>query len=163
VHGAAAIGGGIWLPPQIQTFGADAPRIYDSTGYRDYMLSAQRTLVSWLSANAYPASRLFLRETDAEHELYAWEYSELFRWLDRGERPEPGTLSNGWTMQQRAPGESLLHLSVGPDGVMLASAADGRFFARARADTGWNETAHLVDSFAPAFADFCLFASNAGL
>jgi predicted esterase/photosystem II stability/assembly factor-like uncharacterized protein len=89
--GIATIAGGLWAAPAAD-LDASSPRVYTTTGYRDYMFDYQRDLLAFLEGHGLPAERVFVRESDTGHELYGWHYRELFRWLDRGERPAAG----GW-------------------------------------------------------------------
>jgi predicted esterase/photosystem II stability/assembly factor-like uncharacterized protein len=165
MRGYAAVAGGLNYDlaggPQ---FGADAPRIYATTGYRDYMLSTQRRLSSWLDDHGYPQDHLFRRESDTGHELYGWHYHEAFRWMDQGARPAPGQLAAGWVRETSFPtAESLTQLALAPSGTIWAVGAEGEIYHRDTAGS-WTQAASVqVKGQAPALSDLCFLDSGVGL
>ncbi|HJZ84594.1 MAG TPA: PHB depolymerase family esterase [Polyangia bacterium] len=166
-RGYAVVGGGIWDRVTRGPFGADAPRIYATTGYRDYMYQYLRELSGWLDAHGYPRARLMQRQTDTGHALYGWHFAELWAWLDRGERPGPGSgLAPGWTQEAPLPdGATAIQLARTPSADLLAAGAEGRLWRRDSATGVWSRVAMLngSDGFAPNLTDLCLLPSGRGL
>src|SRR5262245_13510961 len=95
-RGLAPIAGGRWTQEPLPTL-ANGPRIYMSPGYRDYLWPTARKLITELAAAGLPDDRLLVSHTGGGHDLYAWHFDELWRFLDRGERPAPGTIAAPWT------------------------------------------------------------------
>jgi len=144
--GYGIVGGGIWDTFPASLAGATF-RVYDTTGYRDELRPVALGLYDWLNSNDYPSANLWVRETNAGHELYGWQYEEFFRWLDRGERPPPGTLSNGFTREALpTTAQSLLHLSPGMTaGQWIASGTGGILWSRSPAGD-WTASAPILPS-----------------
>ena len=111
-------------------FDATAPRIYATTGYRDYIYETQVALVTYLSQHQYPDARLWVRQTDSGHELYGWDYEEFLRWIDQGVKPGPqGVLSPGWIQEASFTStDGLLKMIAAPGGVVLATGTGGDFW-----------------------------------
>lgn len=131
-HGLAPIAGGRWTTTQLPPLGA-GPRLYLSTGYRDYLWPTARTLVADVLAAGLPASQLVLRPTGGGHDLYAWHFDELWGWLDDGIRPGTGALAAPWTeVALPAPADVLAFADDG--GTLRAAGASGRTWQR---DATW--------------------------
>jgi hypothetical protein len=153
------VGGGVWTLPLQSTFPADAPRLYEVTGYRDYMFLYLRTLLSVLANDGYPMDRLFLREDGAGHDLYAWHYSEMWSWMDKGERPAAGAVAAGWTRETVPGAGTLLSLARRADGAVVASGTAGSFFVR-DASGAWTSAPAVGTAN---WAGLCLLPSGAGI
>jgi len=166
--GYAAIGGGIWTPPARSDFGADAPRIYLATGFRDYMFRYLRDLYFYLDSHAFPfQSKIFFRKSDAGHELYGWHYRELFDWLDRGAAPlpAPGT-ADGWTLETTLPAtDGLLHLARAGDGNLIGAAANGQLWRRIAATGAWTQAATIsnAEGVLSPMSSVCMLPSGHGV
>ncbi|HJZ87980.1 MAG TPA: PHB depolymerase family esterase [Polyangia bacterium] len=167
-RGYAAIGGGIWTPPARSDFGADAPRIYLATGFRDYMFRYLRDLYFYLDSHAFPfQSKIFFRKSDAGHELYGWHYRELFDWLDRGAAPlpAPGT-ADGWTLETTLPAtDGLLHLARAGDGNLIGAAANGQLWRRIAATGAWTQAATIsnAEGVLSPMSSVCMLPSGHGV
>ena len=161
-HGYAAVAGGLNYPlAGGPTFDASAPRIYETTGFRDYMLSAQRNLADYLDEHGYPAASLFDRESDTGHELYGWHYHEAFGWMDRNERPSAGALQNGWAVDPSfTEKESLIQLAAHPSGDLYATATGGAIYRHHA--SSWTRVATLTGRYDPALSGICFLDSGAG-
>jgi poly(3-hydroxybutyrate) depolymerase len=135
--GYGLVGGGIWA-----TYGASlatsSARIYATTGYRDQLRPESLALESWLHQSAFPQAQYWRRETNAGHHVYEWHFVEMFPWLDRGNRPGPGALRNGWVADGApAATPSLLHLSAGSSpGTLMATATASSVWTRD--SSGWH-------------------------
>jgi photosystem II stability/assembly factor-like uncharacterized protein/predicted esterase len=168
-HGFGLVAGGLNDPvTRAHPFdAATAPRVYDSTGYRDYMRPTLRSLVTFAGAQQLPADHLWIRESDTGHELYGWHFREMFGWMDRGERPPPGTLAKGWSRETFAGAQSLIQLGRSPSGKWYATASDGAIWRRDAAGI-WTQTATLESTdwtgqpFAPSLSDICFDAQGRG-
>jgi predicted esterase len=162
-RGYGAIAGGLHQPlRRAASFDANAPRIYAMTGFRDYMMSTQHQLVSSLAKYRYPNDRLFVRETDTGHEIYDWHYAEAWAWMDRGARPNAGSLAPGWTRETLGAADSLLALTRGPDGSIHASGARGAIWRRSQAGS-WTRSALLgAGGLDPALTSICYSAEGVG-
>jgi photosystem II stability/assembly factor-like uncharacterized protein/predicted esterase len=160
-HGFGLVGGGVWDRPTRGRFDADAPRIYATTGYRDYLFKALRDLKSWLDGLGYPRERLFQRQSDTGHDLYGWHFAEMWAWLDRGERPAQGSLAAGWTREDSGGSESLLEVVHAPGGGLVASGAAGTLWRRAP-DGTWSRNVLNSGSVSPNFTDLCVLPSGHG-
>ena len=169
-HGFGLVAGGLNDPvTRAKPFDpASAPRVYDTTGYRDYMRPTLRSLVSFAQAQQLPPDHLWIRESDTGHELYGWHFREMFRWMDRGERPAPGTLAQGWAKETFPGTQSLIQLAPSPDGKWHATASDGAIWRRDAAGV-WTQTATLQatdftgKTFRPALSDLCFDAQGHGI
>lgn len=135
-RGVAPIAGGFWHDPDIQPFdAATAPRVYVATGYRDYLMGTARDLLGSLEGAGLPAERVFFRETDTGHDLYAWHFPELFAWLDRGERPAEGAVAAPWVEESVPTEASFVAAARTPAGELIASTADGEILRRSTSGT----------------------------
>jgi poly(3-hydroxybutyrate) depolymerase len=131
--GLAPIAGGWWTKTPVASL-ADGPRIYMSTGYRDYLWPYARDLIEDVAAEGLPADRLTVRHTGGGHDLYAWHFDELWQWLDdkRGFGDEP--LAPGWTAETVESPDDITVLAR--DGsTLLAAGAHGHVWKRGA--TGW--------------------------
>jgi len=130
-RGLAPIAGGRWTQEALPAL-ASGPRIYMSTGYRDYLWPTARTLIAQLPTAGLPADRLLVSHTGGGHDLYAWHFDELWRFLDRGERPSDGTVAAPWTAVTLPSPADVNALAL--DGTMLVAAgAHGRTWRRSGA------------------------------
>ncbi len=159
MHGYAAISGGLNEPlgPGPMLNGVGAPRVYEMTGFRDYMQVAQRMLDADLAAQGLPLANVFARQADTGHELYGWHYHEAFRWMDKAERPANGTLATGWTADPNFSGqESLIQSARDPSGNVHLSGTGGVIYRRLANQSAWQMTATLSsDGVALPLADIC--------
>ncbi len=160
VDGYAVIGGGLWHDPGMGDLTDSDIRVWATTGYRDYMWVYQRDLVEALAEAGLPDAQLLERESDAGHELYDAYWDELWAWLDRGEGPVDGALTEGWSLDESFPAaESLLELSATPSGELLAVGTGGGAWLWDGA--GWEEV-HAPSDDEP-LAGVCLQPDGAGL
>src|SRR5262249_60797767 len=88
-RGYAVVGGGIWDRVTRGPFGADAPRIYATTGYRDYMYQYLRELSGRLDAHGYPRARLMQRQPATPHALHGRPLPPPWARPPRPPRPPP--------------------------------------------------------------------------
>jgi photosystem II stability/assembly factor-like uncharacterized protein/predicted esterase len=161
VHGYMIVNGGLNAPLARATpLPASTGRTYVTVGFRDYMWSTTRTLFAFLDAHGYPADAIWQRQSDTGHELYGWHYREAFGWLDRGERPGPGTLAAGWHRETVPGGESLIALARDPAG-RLHAAAEGAILRR-DLDGTWTQTLSLGQGRAPTHVNGLCFTSDGG-
>ncbi|MEZ4239810.1 MAG: hypothetical protein R3F59_27360 [Myxococcota bacterium] len=123
-HGFGHVGGGAWTVDTQQPAG----RFYLHTPWRDYMRTYDAELRDLLDEAGVPSADRLDRQSFSGHELYDWVYPELWAFLDRGERPDPGVLAAGWTEVPGAPTE-LLGVDVDPDGLAWLTGADGSVVA----------------------------------
>jgi photosystem II stability/assembly factor-like uncharacterized protein/predicted esterase len=157
--GLAPIAGGVWSSVAITGFEDDeAPRLYAATGYRDYLYGSLRDLFDELEGASYPPERMFFRETDTGHELYAWHFPELFAWLDRGERPARGAPTSPWVAESSGTLGSFVAASPGLAGEVFAATSNGEVVTRSASGT-WL-AADIVGAGAPAWTSICV--SGAG-
>ena len=127
-QGVAPIAGGHWGSAALPGL-ASGPRVYLSTGYRDYLLPTTRALIRDALAAELPASQLVFRPTGGGHDLYAWQFDELWGWLDGGIRPGTGALAAPWTAAALPSPDDVLALA--DDGSALhAAGASGRTWTR---------------------------------
>ena len=158
--GLGLVAGGAWTPPVVS--GAPPARIYDTTGYRDYLWYAAADTRELLAGSGYPMDHFFLRESDMGHELYGWHFAELWAWLDRGERPAAGALASGWTRDAGfTAAASITELALAGDGGVVAAAADGTLYRRAPDSGAWTRTGALAG--APALAGLCMNGAGRGV
>ncbi|HUJ58570.1 MAG TPA: YCF48-related protein [Kofleriaceae bacterium] len=133
-HGLAPIAGGFWetfTPPPL----ASGPRIYMSTGYRDYLWPTARDLIDAMTAAGLPADHLFVQHTGGGHDLYPWHFTELWQWLDGGVAPGGGgAIAEPWTATTLPSPADVNALAL--DGTTLVAAgAHGRTWRHGAA--GW--------------------------
>jgi poly(3-hydroxybutyrate) depolymerase/photosystem II stability/assembly factor-like uncharacterized protein len=171
-HGLAVVGGGLWdTPAGAARLGDPAQRVYAATGYREYLYPYHDELLAYLSTAALPAGQIFVRPTNAGHELYRWHYRELFEWLDRGVKPPAGTLTAAWRdtggISTR---DDLLKIAALPDGSRIVSASHGALFRQATANAAWVSVGQITGTdgsaattVAPNLAGMCIDASGAGV
>ncbi len=166
MHGYAAISGGLNAPlgggPMLD--GPAAPRVYEMTGFRDYMMVAQRNLDAHLSSHGLAADHVFVRQADTGHELYGWHYREAFKWMDHAERPAKGTLAVGWALDPTFHGpESLIQASLDPSGAIHVAGTGGAIYRRQAQATTWTETATLSSNgVSVPLSDLCFSPSGMG-
>lgn len=128
--GFGFVGGGFWNPPFVGTHAPDAFRVYAATGYRDYLVSSVPPLFDALLDSGLDEDRIWFAENDGGHELYGWQFDEMWRWLDRGERATDEALGAGWREVASPTTSSLVELEIGADGTLLATTADGSILRR---------------------------------
>jgi predicted esterase len=161
-HGIGLMEGGLWSMIHPPAFTADAPRIYATTGWRDYIHDTLENLESFLVAHHYPSDRLWVRETDSGHEIYGWQFKEAFGFVDRGERPMIGSAVAPWTVESFPEPESLLKLAAGQSGEILGSGTGGKLWRRDPSGH-WTRTATLATmGRAPAMTSLCVTPSGQG-
>jgi poly(3-hydroxybutyrate) depolymerase len=134
--GIGLVGGGIWA-----TYTAPLTtvpvKVYDTTGFRDQLRPESLAFYAWLAQNGFPASQLWVRDTNAGHEVYGWHFQEMMSWFDRGVRPAAGTLATGWSDDGLGdPTHDVLHVSGS-----LAVGTNGHVWQRST--TGWTQLAAL--------------------
>lgn len=159
--GYGFVGGGAWSVSSIPQTGA---RIALLTGFRDYMWAYHDNLVNLLAAASVPADRIWVRETDAGHELYGWMYPEIWDFLDGGARPEPGGIRAGWTAEDVGTAEPLLAFAALGDGSVLAAGGHAGLWRR-DAEGRWSEIAvtGLAAFSHRAWTSLCLTGDGFGL
>jgi predicted esterase/photosystem II stability/assembly factor-like uncharacterized protein len=166
MHGYAAISGGLNapLPKGPDLSGMSAPRVYEMTGFRDYMQVAQRALNDDLLTQGLPPDHVFAREADTGHELYGWHYHEAFRWMDKGVRPKDGALATAWTRDTSFTGTaSLIQLARSPSGDLYASGTEGAIYRKQAAGAAWTLVGGLDQGGVPLpMADICFDAAGHG-
>jgi len=123
-HGLAPIAGGNWSGVVVPSLG-DGPRIYMSTGYRDYLWPYARGLATSLAAAGLPADRLELRHTGGGHDLYAWHFAELWEFLDGGAHHGGGAIAAPWTAVT-LPSPADVNALADDAGTLVAAGAHGR-------------------------------------
>ncbi len=164
MHGYAAISGGlneaISSGPMLDE--KDAPRVYQMTGFRDYMGVTQRMLDDYLAEHALPADHIWTREADTGHELYGWHYHEAFRWMDQAKKNAPGALASSWERDTTFSGvESLIQLGRDPGGDLHAVGTGGAIYRRHGG--AWTKTAALQgDGVALPMTDVCFLPTGQG-
>ncbi len=159
-HGIAVHAGGLWNEPVRGAFGAGAPRVYASTGFRDYMHTYQAQLVRYLEEHSFPMANLWQREGDIGHDLYPWQLAETWRWFEQGDRPAAGALAAGWVQEPVETVQSLLQLAALPSGERFAAATGGLLFRRAT-DGVWSTVANFTQR--PSFTDLCFASDGRGI
>jgi photosystem II stability/assembly factor-like uncharacterized protein/predicted esterase len=158
VRGVAMVGGGYWMDPAIgDLFGSDL-RVYAVTGYRDYLIGTLLPLLAELEESGLGSDRIFFREVDAGHELYGWHFEEIWRWLDRGERPEDRPLSARWAVDTTfASEETLIGLEVTHAGELLATDRTGAIHR------WWNGAWEEVGRASEPLTGICVLESGFGI
>jgi predicted esterase len=164
-HGYAIVEGGLFSYDGAVThapFTADAPRVYATTGYRDYIYETLIAFEGYLKGLTYPSANLWVRATDSAHELYGWDYTELWGWLDHGTKTgPPGTLASAWTREtSMASKDDILHLTLAPSGNVIATGSGGDFWQRTP-EAAWSLASH-IDSPIPIYTDLCITPSGVG-
>jgi photosystem II stability/assembly factor-like uncharacterized protein len=161
-HGTGLMEGGLWSTVSPSPFAMDAPRIYATTGWRDYIHDTLEVFEAFLQVHHFPNDRLWLRETDSGHEVYGWQFREAYRWIDRGEQPAQGQLSPPWTRETFPEQESLLKLVPGRSGDILAGSTGGKLWRRDPMGQ-WTRTATLAEQGRRvAFTSLCVLPSGQG-
>lgn len=162
-RGVAPIAGGVFSSSVANIAGLDvpdAPRLYLGTGYRDYLLGTQRTLIDEVRAAGLPEDKLWLREYNTGHDLYAWHFPELFAFLDRGERPVDGPPDAAWAVEDVGATPSFVAAKKLANGDVLASAADGSVWRRSVAGA-WTKLADVTAGAPIAWTGLCTGPSGA--
>ena len=154
--GFGMVAGGYWNAP---TGLHGAPRVYDVTGWRDYLYNTAVDLETMLVDAGLPEANFYFRHTDSGHELYGWHFAEMWAFLDRGERPAAGTPTGAWSREDDAPLIGLTEIARGAGGVVIAATSDGGLERRA-ADGTWSTVA---PASALPLTGVCLFASGNGV
>ena len=133
-HGLGPIAGGIWSSPALPPQGA-GPRVYMSTGYRDYLWPDAQALIAALGQAQLPADHLCMRHTGGGHDLYGWHFDELFQFLDTGTCPGGGTAMAPWSVQTLPmPADVNAFARFGT--TLVAAGAQGRTW-KLGTSTGW--------------------------
>lgn len=128
-HGLAPIAGGLWSTAAALPSLAAGPRVWMSTGYRDYLWPDARSLAARLVAAGLPGDHLVVRHTGGGHDLYAWQFAELWSFLDGGERPVEGSLAPAWR-RESLPSPTDVIAVVPEAGGLLAAGAQGHVWQR---------------------------------
>jgi poly(3-hydroxybutyrate) depolymerase len=132
-RGLAPIAGGRWTQELLPAL-SNGPRIYMATGYRDYLWSTARTLITQVKGAGLPDDRLLVRRTGGGHDLYAWHFDELWRFLDRGERPDAGAVSPPWSTST-LPSPADINVLALDGTTLVAAGARGRTWRRGSTGT----------------------------
>ncbi|HEY5925681.1 MAG TPA: YCF48-related protein [Kofleriaceae bacterium] len=127
-RGLAPIAGGRWTQEPLPAL-ANGPRVYMSTGYRDYLWPTARTLIAQLATAGLPDDRLYVSRTGGGHDLYAWHFDEAWRFLDRGERPGAGAIAAPWTATT-LPSPADVNAFALDGSTLVAAGARGRTWRR---------------------------------
>jgi poly(3-hydroxybutyrate) depolymerase len=123
-HGIAPIAGGNWAGTPFPNL-SNGPRVWMSTGYRDYLWPYARGMLAQLAAAGLPAERVELRHTGGGHDLYPWHFDELWQFLDGGTHHGGGALAAPWTAST-LPSPADVNAIVDDAGMLLAAGAKGR-------------------------------------
>jgi hypothetical protein len=130
--GLAPIAGGWWNKKTLSSL-AGGPRVYMSTGYRDYLWPSARDLITALNANGI-GDLLHVSHTGGGHDLYPWHFEELWQWLDGHTGFDGGNVDADWTLEAVDSPADITTLAY--DGTtLLAAGAGGHVWTRG--DTGW--------------------------
>ncbi len=152
--GLAPIAGGRWTQQPLPSL-ATGPRVYMATGYRDYLWTTARSLITQLGTAGLPAERLHVARTGGGHELYAWHFEELWQFLDSGTRPATGTVAAPWTATTLPSASDVLAFAV-DGGALHAAGARGRIWNRSFA----GEWGVEMDRGTPDFTALCFGPSR---
>ena len=162
ITGLGVVAGGVWSDATFPPLSSSRLRVYATSGYRDYLHYALDRLLDELASAGLPADRVLVRETDSGHDLYGWQYEEMWAWLDEGVRAEPGTLAPGWSFEREpvdgAP--SLLAIAASASGELLAVGARSTAWRRGL-DGTWRESERPASS--ASLVDVCVSASGVAL
>ena len=131
--GIAPIAGGKWTANPLPSL-SNGPRIYDATGYRDYLWPYARSFTKAVAAAGLPADRLLLRRTGGGHDLYAWHFDELFAFLDGGVRPGGEAIDPAWTVST-LPSPADVNALARDGSDLVAAGANGRVWRRPASGT----------------------------
>jgi poly(3-hydroxybutyrate) depolymerase/photosystem II stability/assembly factor-like uncharacterized protein len=132
-HGIAPIAGGDWNH-SVQPDLAHGPRVYMSTGYRDYLWPFARRQIAAMQTSGLPNDRLEVRHTGGGHDLYPWHFDELWDFLDGGIRHGGGTLATPW-QQAAVPSPADINALAADAGTLVAAGVHGRTWRLG--STGW--------------------------
>ncbi|MBV8762111.1 MAG: hypothetical protein JO257_32760 [Deltaproteobacteria bacterium] len=122
--GIAPIAGGRWTTDALPAL-ANGPRIYMSTGYRDYLWPTARDLIDQVTAAGLPADALTVRHTGGGHDLYAWHFDELWQWLDGRRGFGDGAIAAPWTTET-LPSPADINALAFDGTTLVAAGAHGR-------------------------------------
>jgi len=122
--GLAPIAGGAWILPELPSL-AHGPRVFMATGYRDYLWPYARAQLEAMTEAGLPADHLEIRHGGGGHDLYAWQFDELWEFLDGGIRHGGGWLSEPW-VEQRLPSPADINVLADDQGTLVAAGAGGR-------------------------------------
>ena len=157
--GLAPIAGGNWTTQGPSPSLAGGPRLYLATGYRDYLWGYAASTDTAARAAGLEADRIWLRRTGGGHDLYAWHFDELWRFLDGGERPSPGAIAAPWTEATLPqPADVLAFARDGGD--LVAAGGKGRMWRRGAGESAWTLE---LDRGAPDFTALCFGADTAAV
>jgi photosystem II stability/assembly factor-like uncharacterized protein/predicted esterase len=160
--GVAMVGGGYWADPLIGDLSGSTLRVYAVTGYRDYLIGTLLPLLDELVDNGLPSDRIFFRQTDTGHELYGWQFEEIWGWLDRGERREDGPLSARWMLDPTfASEDDLIQIEVVANGDLLAT--DRRGAIHRWTGGVWSEAGRVGGQLAGPLTGICVLPSGSGI
>ena len=158
-HGYAVVGGGAWAETHVLPRSATQPRLYATTGYRDYMYEWHTTLVEKWREAGHEAEALLVRPHHGGHEVYDWQVAEAWDWLDQGRRTDRGHLFPHWVMLPFDASEDLLAVTTGPTGLLVAGA--NGFLARE--ENGAWVYPIASDPATKPITDLCLRADGTGI
>ncbi len=154
--GIAPIAGGSWDPLALPSL-VDGPRVYMSTGYRDYLWKYARAQITALADAGLPTGRLEFRPGGGAHDLYAWQFDELWDFLDADVQHGGGQLAVPWT-QQALPSPADINAFAEDRGTLVAAGADGRVWRLG--PRGWNLE---LDRGSPDFTALCFNGTAAAV
>ncbi len=132
-HGIAPIAGGRWTNQVLPQLAA-GPRLWISTGYRDYLWPTARTLIAGVRMAGLPDDHLVVRPTVGGHDLYPWHFAELWQFLDGGTPPPDGVLAAPWTAQA-LPSPADVTALARDGAALVAAGGHGRVWRRAATGT----------------------------
>lgn len=125
--GIALVGGAAWSPLALPALDATSPRVYFSTGARDYHRAFAEATEAQLRAAGLPDERILVRDQDTGHALRPWHFTEAIAFFERGERPARMT-SPAWTIRPAPTEASLLEVATTATGPIAGDSA-GRLWS----------------------------------
>jgi predicted esterase len=132
--GIAPIAGGFWSESSLPSL-ANGPRVYMSTGYRDYLWPTASALITQLGQAGLPADRLAVRHTGGGHDLYPWHFTELWQFLDGKQAFAPGAIAAPWTASVLPSPADVSALALDASGTLVAAGGHGRTWRNGA--SGW--------------------------
>jgi predicted esterase len=127
-RGIAQVAGGDWSHVAMPSL-ADGPRMYLSSGYRDYLWPYARAQATTMLAAGLPADHLEVRRTGGGHDLYGWHFDELWQFIDSGAAHGGGTPAAPWSVES-LPSPADINAFADDAGTLVAAGAGGRLWRR---------------------------------
>jgi photosystem II stability/assembly factor-like uncharacterized protein/predicted esterase len=169
-RGFGLMAGGLFpgepFAPALRFDAASAPRVYATTGFRDYLFPYLQSTKSFLTALNYPEDHWWHRRSDAGHELYGWQFREMWGWIDGGTKPPAGALASQWVQESFPEHDDLTQLARSPTGDLVATGAGGRLWWRDAKSGAWSPANSVLNDFLNypnPFAGVCLSPSGTGM